>query len=75
MGFFHAVEFQMGIVVDKSLHHLGSQEMTVISSMVAEEHLQRSPFINNYQHTAIDHQSTIMGSGRARSLITSKGRL
>ena len=51
-----AIEVQRGILPDKGLNDLCSQEVPVVGSMVAEQHLQFGSFLQDDEHAAVDHQ-------------------
>ena len=51
-----AVEVEGGVLSHVGLDDLRGQEVAVVGSMVAEEHLELGSFLKYDEHTAIDHE-------------------
>ena len=52
----HAVEIQRCVLTHVGLDDLRSQEVAVVGGMVAEEHFQLSPFLQDDQYTTVHHE-------------------
>lgn len=59
MSLFQTVQFQACIVAYESLDDLCGEEVPVVGSMVAEEELGFRTFLEDNEHTSVDHQVDI----------------
>ena len=56
MRFLHAVKVNLGVLASKHLYDLCSEEVAVVSGVVAEKQLYFSTFFSNDKDTAIGHK-------------------
>ena len=59
MGLLQAVEVERGILADVGFNHLRSKKVAVVGSMVAKQHLYLGTLLNDYQYSAVHHESHI----------------
>ncbi len=52
----HAVEIQRCVLTHEGFDNLCSQEVAVVGGMIAEEHLQLSPLLQDDQYTTVYHE-------------------
>ena len=57
MGLFEAIEIERGILTNIGLNHLCGEEVTVVSSMVAEKHLNFGTLFENDEYATVDHET------------------
>ena len=68
MRLLHAIEVERCILTHIGLNDLRGQEVTIIGSMVTEEHLDLCPFLKDDEYTTVHHQIghltlSVAGSG------------
>ena len=56
MGLLQTIEVERGIIAHVGLDDLCGEEVAIVSRMVAEEHLDLSPLLENDEHTTVHHQ-------------------
>ena len=59
MGLLQAIEIERGIVAHISFNDLCSEEVAIVSGMVAEQHLQFCTFLQDDEHATVDHQGDL----------------